>query len=151
MSQSNRTKRRTISGVVGVGIGALLGAFLGIPFLEKKNAVGFLGPLLGAIIGGLVHRLIVREKPVDSGEPTEPKTPAPPGNSVDNKTTVCEQSVGPSWGAAIAFLILGPVIAGCICYFLLGEPLGTDYSIGVLTLGIFVGIVGFIACLFVES
>ena len=47
-------KRGNVSGIISVGIGAIAGTILGLPFLAMKNAIGLLGPVVGVVAGGLL-------------------------------------------------------------------------------------------------
>jgi fructose-specific phosphotransferase system IIC component len=92
--------------------------------------------VLGAVAGGLLGRL------TSATPPNEPQT-----GRVPARTDQARES-SPALGTGLAFLLLGPVIAGLGGYFLLGEPVDTPYFGAVLTVGMMVGFAGFLGSLF---
>ena len=117
--------------IVVLGIGAILGTLLAIPFLARKNGLGFIGPLVGAILGALWSRARSRRQSI--------------------RATVPVRGWGRPVGVGLSFLILSPIIAGACCYYVLGEPTGTAYFSAVVSLGLFVGVVGFIGSMFLSD
>jgi hypothetical protein len=44
---------------------AFIGGIAGMPFLAQKNAIGFLGVVIGALLGGFVYRMGLLAWPID--------------------------------------------------------------------------------------
>ena len=122
-----------LPGIIAVGVGAIMGAIIGLPFLVMKNSAGLLGPILGAICGGLAHRL------------SAPKIPVTLDNPKDPKDTERRSSHTPPILIGMAFLILGPIIAGAFGYFLFDDPFDTP----LMFLGFVVGCTGCVGSLFI--
>lgn len=51
---------------VPIAFGIMIGGLSGIPLLIQENALGFLGILPGAILGGLYFRVRSSKRPVDA-------------------------------------------------------------------------------------
>ena len=69
-------KRGNVSGIISVGIGAIAGTILGLPFLAMKNAIGLLGPVVGVVAGGLLHRICTSRIADNSTNPNDDRDAA---------------------------------------------------------------------------
>ena len=111
-----------------VGGGAVLGTLSVLPSLADKTAWPLLGPPMGAILSALVARFTSRCSPPASAEPS------------------AEAGRESSW-LPVAFLMLGPLVGGAIGYAIGYTIEDMDIFFPILSLGVFVGLIGFVACL----
>jgi len=146
-----RRQRRGIPVALGPGIGAVLATVLAIPLFECFYlAVPLLVPLVGAVIGGFVQRVLVARSANRTAPPASDQSRSVVG------TVEALPNGAPSFdkgfkgqpdhavashsgvGVALLTLILAPLVAG-VAIYLVGEPFGTAYFTRAVVLGAIVG------------
>ena len=141
MPQRRSAKRGDLAGILAVGVGAIGGTILGIPFLASKNPVGLLGPILGAAVGGFLHRCSRTDTPK-----TTTNSGAATNTEADTADNTCNEG-GPAIGTGVAFLVLGPVVAG-LFYWLIQSGNDGPTFIAFMLFGIIAGVAGFTGSMF---
>lgn len=137
MPQRKSARRSNLAGIFAVGVGAIGGTILGIPFLAVKNPVGLLGPIVGAAVGGFLYRL-------SSADAAKMKTASGAEGSTETDPTVnTRKQGGPAIGAGLAFLVLGPVLAALLCWLMQTRNAAHPAFSAVMLFGIVAGVAGF--------
>lgn len=142
MPQRRSARRGNLAGILAVGVGAIGGTILGIHFLASKNPIGLLGPILGAAVGGFLHRHS-RTRTAKTMGNSEAAT-----NTQADTTENTRPEGGPAIGAGVAFLVLGPVMAGLLYWLMQSGNEGHPPFIAIMLFGITAGVAGFTGSMF---